>query len=287
MQAARAGTLEQHISNVWRIVGTAVGAAGMVMVAMWAPTMAGFAMALAAPAVVGGIGDSVGYVVRHPELTPRVKSFRRILIAPLLSTGSGFLAFSAGGFLISGLSLVVASSVIPANALATVGILLQLQALGLGVVNMVAIPLWPSVAHAEAASDREWIVQAYHGLRRIAVGAGMIGAVGIVVVLPPIAARVFGKGVAFDIGLTLPFAALFIAACWGTLHAFVLFGLGSARWVGVLTVIQGIIGLVILFITIDPLGPSAVGTSALLSALAVTAWLLPWRVHRRLQALGP
>lgn len=286
IQAARAGALEQHISNIWRIVGTTIGLASMFAVAVWSPTMVGFAMALAAPSVVAGIGDSMGFLVRHPELLPRASNVSKNLIAPLLSAGAGFLAFSAGGFLISGLSLVLASSSVPAEKLAPVGILFQLQALGVGLVNMVAIPLWPSVAHADAASDREWVIRAYHVLRRLAVAAGLIGFVGIVAILPLVAKPIFGDAVTFDLALTLPFGALFVVACWGMLHAFVLFGLGSALLVGVLTVMQGAIALVLLVATVDTLGASAVGISALVAALTVTAWVLPRHLHRRLEAIG-
>lgn len=286
VQAARAGALEQHVSNVWRIVGTVVGVVGMFAVAAWAPTMTGFAMALAAPSIVAGIGDSVDFLIRHPELMPGASGFRKDLIGPLSSTGAGFLAFSAGGFLISGLSLVLASASVPAEDLAPVGILFQLNGLGVGLVNMVAVPLWPSVAHADAAGDREWVVRAYHMLRRLAVSAGIAGAIGIVAVLPLVAEPVFGDSVSFDLGLTLPFAALFVLACWGMLHAFVLFGLGSAVWVGVLTVVQGVTGLVLLVATVETLGASAVGISTLLAALAVTAWLLPRILYRRLQMIG-
>lgn len=38
--------------------------------------------------------------------------------------------------------------------------------------------------------------------------------------------------------------------------------------------------------TVDVLGPSAVGISALVAALGVTPWSLPENRHRRLQALG-
>jgi O-antigen/teichoic acid export membrane protein len=284
MQAARAGALEQHISNVWRIVGTIVGVAGMFVVAARAPTMVGFAMALAAPAVVAGVGDSLAFLVRHPEMAPSISSFRRSLLRPLVSTGAGFLAFSAGGFLISGLSLVIASGSVTAEQLAPIGILFQLQALGVGVVNMVAIPLWPSVAHADAASDHQWVVRAYRALRWMAIAVGLLGAFGIIVILPAAAVPLFGNSVSFDIGLTVPFGALFVVACWGMLHAFVLFGVGSALSVGVLTVVQGLLGLAVLVATIGILGPSAVGISALVAALAVTTWALPRILYRRFEA---
>ena len=286
VQAARAGALEQHISNVWRVVGTMVGVAGMFIVAVWAPTMVGFAMAMAAPSVVAGIADSIGFLVRHPEVAPQASSFRAALVRPLVRTGAGFLAFSVGGFLISGLSLVLASGSIASSEIAAVGILLQLQALGLGLVSMVAIPLWPSVAHADATSDREWVVRAYHRLRRITVAVGLLGAFGIVVILPIIARPLFGESVSFDLGLTVPFAALFVLACWGMSHAFVLFGLGAAGPVGILTIVQGVLGLAILVLMADWLGAAVVGISALVSALLVTSWTLPMILFRRLRPAG-
>jgi O-antigen/teichoic acid export membrane protein len=285
IQAARAGALEQHISNTWRIVGTGAGVLGMFAVSAWAPSMAAFALALAAPALVAGLADSLTFLRRHRELIPTASSFRRHLVGPLVATGAGFLAFSAGGFLITGMSLVLASSSVSAGQLAPVGILFQLQALGVGLVSMVTIPLWPSVAHAEAASDRDWIISAYRKLRTVTVSVGLLGAVGIVAVLPAVATSLFGESVSFDVALTLPFAALFVLACWGMLHAYVLFGLGSARSVGILTVVQGVLGLAVLKLTIEALGASAVGISALISALAVNSWALPVILRRRLRAV--
>jgi hypothetical protein len=149
---------------------------------------------------------------------------------------------------------------------------------------MVAIPLWPSVAHADAASDHQWVVRAYRALRRMAIAVGLLGAFGIIVILPAAAVPLFGNSVSFDIGLTVPFGALFVVACWGMLHAFVLFGVGSALSVGVLTVVQGLLGLAVLVATIGILGPSAVGISALVAALAVTTWALPRILYRRFEA---
>jgi hypothetical protein len=106
--------------------------------------------------------------------------------------------------------------------------------------------------------------------------------VAIVAILPAVAGPLFGESISFDLALTLPFAALFVLACWGMLHAFVLFGLGSARAVGMLTVMQGAVGLAVLVLTIDMLGPSAVGISALVSALLVNSWSLPVILSRRL-----
>jgi hypothetical protein len=117
----------------------------------------------------------------------------------------------------------------------------------------------------------------------MSVAVGLLGAIGIVAVLPALAVPLFGGSVRFDLGLTLPFAALFVLACWGMLHAFILFGLGSALSVGMLTVVQGILGLAVLAITIDGLGSSAIGISALLSALAVNSWALPVILARRLR----
>jgi O-antigen/teichoic acid export membrane protein len=282
VQAARAGALEQHLSNAWRVVGTVAGVAGMLAVSMWAPTMVAFAAALAAPALVAGLADSFTFLRRHRELIPTASSFRRRLVGPLVGIGAGFLAFSAGGFLITGLSLVLASSSVSPDQLAPVGILFQLQGLGVGLVSMVAVPLWPSVAHADAASDREWVVRAYRKLRGVTLGVGLTGAVAIVAILPAVAGPLFGESISFDLALTLPFAALFVLACWGMLHAFVLFGLGSARAVGMLTVMQGAVGLAVLVLTIDMLGPSAVGISALVSALLVNSWSLPVILSRRL-----
>jgi O-antigen/teichoic acid export membrane protein len=282
VQAARAGALEQHLSNAWRVVGTVAGVAGMLAVSMWAPTMVAFAAALAAPALVAGLADSFTFLRRHRELIPTASSFRRRLVGPWVGIGAGFLAFSAGGFLITGLSLVLASSSVSPDQLAPVGILFQLQGLGVGLVSMVAVPLWPSVAHADAASDREWVVRAYRKLRGVTLGVGLTGAVAIVAILPAVAGPLFGESISFDLALTLPFAALFVLACWGMLHAFVLFGLGSARAVGMLTVMQGAVGLAVLVLTIDMLGPSAVGISALVSALLVNSWSLPVILSRRL-----
>lgn len=281
IQAARAGALEQHISNAWRIVGTGVGIGAMFAVSAWAPTMAAFAVALASPALVAGLADSFTFLVRHKELVPAWSSFSRRLVGPLIATGAGFLAFSAGGFLITGMSLVLASSSLSPAQLAPVGILFQLQALGVGLVTMVAMPLWPSIAHADAANDREWVMRAYRKVRSVTVIVGLMGAIGIVAVLPALAAPLFGDSVSFDPSLTLPFAGLFVLACWGMLHAFVLFGLGSARSVGILTIVQGVLGLAVLALTVEPLGPSAVGISALVSALAVSSWALPVILLRR------
>lgn len=283
-QAARAGLLEQDISNAWRVVGTLVGLAGMVAVALWAPTMPMFALALAAPAIVAGVGDSVSFVRHHRDLVPATTSVHRGLIRPIVATGGGFLAFSAGGFLMTGVSLVVASGSVPPEDLAPVGILFQLQGLGIGLVTMIAIPLWPSVAHADAASDREWIVRAYRRLRLVALGVGVLGAAGFVVVLPTIARPVFGGSISFAPDLTVPFGLLFLLSCWGTLHAFVLFGLGRAGLVGVLAIVQGVLNLVVLAVALGPLDASAVGIAAVVAAVAVTAWALPVIVGRRLRA---
>ena len=285
IQAARAGALEQYVSNSWRIVGTGVGVVAMFAVSTWAPTMVAFALALATPALVAGLSDSVTFVLRHRELAPRASGFRRPLVGPLVATGLGFLLFSAGGFLISSLSLVLASRSLAPAELAPVGILFQLQALGVGLVSMVAIPLWPSVAHADGARDREWVLRAFRKLRTVSVGVGLIGALAIVVVLPAIAVPLFGKSVRFDLGLTLPFAAVFVLACWGMLHAYVLFGLDTARAVGMLTLAQGAVGLTVLVLTLNTLGASAVGVSALVAALAVNSWALPIILFRRLRVL--
>lgn len=152
---------------------------------------------------------------------------------------------------------------------------------------MVAIPLWPSVAHADAASDRDWVMRAYHRLRRLAIAVGLLGAFGIVVILPAISKPLFGESVAFDLGITVPFALLFILVCWGMLHAFVLFGLGAAGAVGIVTIAQGALGLAVLMVTIDSLGAAAVGLSVLTSALMTTTWSLPMILFRRLRAAAP
>jgi O-antigen/teichoic acid export membrane protein len=117
---------------------------------------------------------------RHPELRPRVSRARFAQIRLVLHTGARFFALAGFDALSYLLDNTIALQLLGPRESARMAVVQRICLSAVGLLMVVAQPLWPAFVEAAARKDRKWIFQALTRGTLLVSGAAVLGSAVIV-----------------------------------------------------------------------------------------------------------
>jgi O-antigen/teichoic acid export membrane protein len=215
---AQAGFQELHIYNLFGVVGNAVAAIALILVARVAPSALGFLMAVYGTTALMQILVAAAFVIRRRYLLAGLFSPSLILVPLLLADG---LRFAFPQVIVPIVLREVPKFMLFHKGLsvetAKYGVLIQLMTLASGLIVMFTQPLFPALTDAEARGDADWIDATYRRASiSVAVFCGLFIAGGIIA--GPAALAIYtGNKFSFDRGTFMAFGLCSALIFWNHL----------------------------------------------------------------------
>jgi O-antigen/teichoic acid export membrane protein len=193
---------------VWDLVQTMLFIAGLALAVRYTTDVRLYVVA-----VYGGLilasALSMGYLLlSHPELRPRHLGASLNRLRTVLRTGLRYFALSALDVISYGLDNIIALQLLGAAASAKMAIVQRVCVAAIGLLMVVAQPLWPAFVDAAARGDQRWMFRALGRGTLLITGAAVAGS-GIIVLFGESLLRVWLK---VDIGIDR--TLLWVMALW-------------------------------------------------------------------------
>ncbi len=142
-----------HVSSIWETIQTVITTVGLVGLASLRPGAAWLVAVVYGGYLVANLGCVIHVLVAHPEIRPRRGPF----VGPartLLTKGFGYMLLQVSAVLSVYCDNIIAMGLLGPEASAKMAVALRLSVGALGVLYILAQPLWP--AFAEAATLKQW-----------------------------------------------------------------------------------------------------------------------------------
>jgi O-antigen/teichoic acid export membrane protein len=140
-----------------------------------------FVAAVYGALLAANVANLWSLMVRHPELRPAGLSASLAQIGIVLRTGSRYFALSALDALSYLFDNTIALQMLGPVASAKMAVVQRICLPAIGLLMVVAQPLWPAFVEAATRNDRSWIFRALAGGTLLVTGAAVAGSCVIVI----------------------------------------------------------------------------------------------------------
>jgi O-antigen/teichoic acid export membrane protein len=162
-------------------------------------------------------------------------------------------------------------------------ILMQLSTLMLGVIIMFTTPTWPAVVDAFTRRDFPWVKSATKRLWMLVGGYCGAALVGLPLVGTIILPLIFGADFQVTWQLLLAFAIYFAASSWGHTNNALLIGVGLVKRAAVFSLLETSLLLLPAALGIYFFGLPGLFAGMALAMIAITGWLFPLMLIKRIR----
>ena len=287
VEKARDGYLETRYNNSWGAAGNFAGAAMLLVGIRFFPTIEFLVLAINGSLALAKLSNTIHFLgFQRRYLIPRISTFRRDLVKPLMRDGilfsmtglNALVEYSAVGFVVSRLIGPVAA--------ATYAVMVTVHFSLTGLMQMITIPAWPAIMDARERGEIGWIRRTANRLNLLGL-AFSVGTAVALVSLGPWALPLWA-GDEFHIErLALAFFAIFfVVHIWRQLHQMLIQGLGQVGMAAKVAAAESILVLGgCLAVVVSGGGLAAVYGTIVVCLLGLGAWMLPLIYRREIRSL--
>jgi O-antigen/teichoic acid export membrane protein len=281
--ASQAGYQEQYITNLWATLGNSLSLLALLFITRVHPMILTVIIAVNAMPIIADACNGTRLLTHsHPNLRLRFSSFDWKLGKSLLSNGIAFSTVVASSYLMYSCSIVLIGRMHGPKSAAMFAVLQNACNTALGMVVMLAQPLWPALNDAKARQDRVWALSASR--RIIIYGMTYAGLFGCAMAF--FGHEIFKIWYHGRINITLPiqifFGLYFVLAVWEYVHYNILIGMNKIYIPAGLMVLRSILMLSIAPFMITKFGNVGLSISLCLAQITLSTWIFPILVNRAL-----
>lgn len=176
---------EGYLSNYWASASAVLSTIALILAVRFASGLPTLVVALSVVPFAMRVATTVWvFQKRHPELRPSLSAYHRATGKALLTTGGTFLIAQLATLGMWQNDNLVIAQLFGASAVGPYSVAFRIATIYVGLVNMWLTPLWPAYADAAARGDIAWIRATVRRTTRIAVGATVLAAIGMVALGP-------------------------------------------------------------------------------------------------------
>lgn len=269
-----------YVSGFWELAQTVLTTASLIFAAAFTTDVRVYVALVYAGVVLSNLGSLIHLFWRHPELRPQ--GLPESLVAMREVAGSGIMFFILGiaGGLSFMLDNVLALQMLGAEASARMTIALRICMTALGIIAVIAQPLWPAFTDAAHKADRGWIRRNLLRGTALLAGATVAGSSVLLLYGEPLLRLWLHADLGFGKTLLWAIAAWILAQALFRVPHLLLNGLSLIRFqIGVCSVAT-LTAFVLKFALAPVLGVAGIlwGTSISVVLIVVPASI--WRIYR-------
>jgi len=269
-----------YVSGFWELVQTLLTLAGLIAAARLTTDVRVYVAVVYGSLVLANLCCLVHLFIAHRELRPRGLSVPAHAIRHVVGEGILYFILNLAGGLSFSLDNVLALELLGPDASARMTIALRICVAGLGLLLVLAQPLWPAFTEAAETADRRWIRRGLLRGSALLVGAAAAGSC----LLLLFGERLLRWWLHADLGIGS--TLLWAISVWVVAQAVVrvpnllLNGLSILRYQIVVVVVATLLAFGLKFALAPSLGVAGIlwGTTA--TVLLVGAPAFFWRIHK-------
>lgn len=268
-----------YVSGFWELVQTLLTLAGLIAAAGLTTDVRVYVAVVYGSLVLANLGSLFHLFVTHRELRPRGLSVPPHAIQYVVGQGVLYFVLNLAGGLSFSLDNVLALELLGPDASARMTVALRICVTALGLLLVMAQPLWPAFAEAAESADRHWIRRGVFRGSALMVGAAATGSF----ILLLFGERLLRWWLNADLGIGS--TLLWAISVWILAQAVVrvpnllLNGLSILRYQVVVVVVATLLALGLKFALAPSLGVAGIlwGTTATILLVGAPAFF--WRIH--------
>ena len=241
------------VSNIWQTTGSVLTIVALLAVIRADTSLPTLVLVLNGGPLLAMLANGVFlFGIKRPWLRPRLRYFDYQTARSIFGTARWFfVSYLAQGCILGAGNMVIAQALGP-QLVPEYGLPLRIFAVVSMAVGLLVMPLWPAYAEALERRDHDWVALT---ARRSIVAAGLVGLAGsaaVVLAGNRILLLWVGGMVTPSRSVWLGFGAWSFLAAIGFATSVLLWGIGAARFEGLMRVLQAVATLVLL-IALTPL----------------------------------
>jgi O-antigen/teichoic acid export membrane protein len=180
------------------------------------------------------------------------------------------------------LSILLIGRMHGSNHAAIFAVIQQTYTMALGLVVMIAQPLWPALSDAKARHDRKWAMDAYRKVLLFAMIYSFVFFLVMIVAGHEIFNIWYHHKISISPSISFFVGLYFVFAVWEYVHYNILIGMNKLVIPAVMMVARSILMLAIAPFMINKLGDVGLSISLCIAQAALTAWAFPILVKKAL-----
>jgi O-antigen/teichoic acid export membrane protein len=275
-EATRAGYQEQHITNLYGLLGNALSVVGLLLVSDLWPTVTGMILCIYGAPLVGRSLNGMHLVwEKRSILLPNWRHFDRVVTKNILQVGFAFCIMQTGAFVCQQFIIIIAGRLLGPRDVSSFAVMMQATILGGGVVTMFTRPFWPAIIDALERKDFTWVRNAYPRALRIAMAYAICIGACIALAGHTIITLWIGPESAPSLLLQISMGVYFTLAIWEYVHFIILMGMKRILPSSIALFIRSLVAIAATFIFAPYLAGAGAGLALCLSVATVTMWFLP------------
>ncbi len=240
-----------------------------------------FALAVTIPPAIGDASLWILVWKRFGhDFVPSIGAFSRPILRVVFRDGWAFFTGMWGELLVIQTPIIVIGQALGASAVPLFAIPYQLFFSAYAAINMIATPVWPAIAEANAVNDRAWISRSFQRILKESMALACVAFCILAIASPFIIKHWVGFQYVPSWPFVFALACLFIQWTWNYVFVVLLTALGFI-WFRVLSVIAfGILNVILDILLIRRFDVFGVAVGMNLAMLLTQTWGLLFIVHR-------
>lgn len=285
LTTARFGFERMYWLNVWGTFAVVVQIGGLWLLANTHGTL----LALGAWTIVWDLAAAVGAAVvllhRHPDqLSVAWSDRRRGVIRPLATQAGAFFLTTVAGTLRLSVDSIVILAVLGATSVTQYQPTVRLFIVGLGVVPLVFVSLWPGFAESAARDDFEWVARAFRVSSLCVLSVGVTIAAAMTTLGKDLIFRWTGPSGYAGSRVLFVLAAWFLVMTWVQIATHVVISLGGAKSVMRWGLAEGVLNIGLSIVLGHIVGLVGIALGSLIAVFLLG--LLPMTIELRTRGKG-
>lgn len=271
---------EGYTASTWELVQTAITTAGLLAAALYTRDLRVYVGLVYGGMVAANLGSLVHLWLRHPELRPERLPERWAAMRELAGSGMLFFLMGVAGGLSFMLDTVLALQLLGPRASAQMTIAMRICMTGVGMLTVMAQPLWPAFTDAAHTAERPWVMHKLRWGTALLTAITCVGGVALVGWGGPLLRLWLHDDLGIGRGLLAAIAAWILVQAMIRVPHILLNGLLLVRFQTVVLAIALVAAFALKFALAGRLGAAGILWGTTLSVLVIALPALLWRVRR-------
>jgi O-antigen/teichoic acid export membrane protein len=270
---------EGYFSNTWELVQTVVTTVALIVATFYTKDVRVFVALVYGGLVISNLGSLVHLYLRHPELMPK-RLERWSAAREVVSSGLMFFLMGIAGSLTFMLDNVLALQLLGPQASAQMTIAMRICMTGMGMLTVIAQPLWPAFTDAAHRADHHWVMHKLAWGMALMTGVTVAGSVILLVWGETLLRLWLHTDLGIGMGLLWAVAVWIVAQALFRVPHNLMNGLLLVRFQILVFTLATAIALALKFALASPLGDAGIlwGTNLTMLLIVMPACL--WRIWR-------
>lgn len=283
VERAREGLQQTHVSNLLGAIMNLFVCAGLLLFVPRWPGVVTLLLCFYGIGLVFSLINASMLAAARPSLRPVWSSWDGGVARQLLRDGTVF--FIAGTIapvvVREGVKLMISHEGGP-TLLTHYAVLIQLGFFATGLVTMITRPLWAAAADASARGESAWLLAARARCLRLFVPLAACGLIIAVLAGPWLLDVWLHRHIEITRTELAAFSISLGLGLWSLIHYTILAGSGRCRGLGILFGLETLLILILSFMGVRMLGLAGAFGGMAIGTAAVSTWLLPLLIRRRI-----